>query len=85
MRSITIHDMDPELASRLERRAREAGLSLNKAIKGLLAQALGLGAPAPSRRRGDFDSLCGVWSRREAAAFAKAAHEFERIDREDWA
>lgn len=84
MKSITIHGMDSELAARLERRARESGLSLNKAIKSLLAQALGVGPDASSARRRELEEFCGVWSKREAKAFEKATEDFERIDPEDW-
>ncbi len=85
MKSITIHGMDSELAGRLQRLARESGLSLNKAIKKLLSQALGLAPGAPSGPRRDLKSLCGVWSPVEAEAFSKAIEEFGRVDGEDWA
>ncbi|OGR96755.1 MAG: hypothetical protein A2V88_15535 [Elusimicrobia bacterium RBG_16_66_12] len=85
MKSITIHDMDSVLAARLQRQARESGLSLNKAIKKLLAAALGVAPAGAIDRRRDFEGLCGVWSKQEAKAFQKAVREFERVDSEDWA
>jgi hypothetical protein len=85
MKSITIHGMDHELASRLEQQARESGLSLNKAIKKLLADALGIGRSGPIDRRRDFEGFCGKWSKQEGKAFAKAIGDFERVDAEDWA
>lgn len=84
MKSLTIHGMDDELAARLERQAREGGLSLNKLVKKLLAKALGLSPARPDRRK-DFEQLCGVWSPKEAAAFGKAVRDFGRVDPEDWA
>lgn len=84
MKSITIHGMDDELATRLDRQASEAGLSLNKLIKRLLAKALGLSTARTDRRK-DFEHLCGIWSPKEAADFKKAVSDFERIDPEDWA
>ncbi|MBI4669594.1 MAG: hypothetical protein HY747_10520 [Elusimicrobia bacterium] len=85
MKSITIHGMDDNLTARLERQARESGLSLNKTIKKLLAKALGLTCEILAARRQDFEGLCGVWSRQEAKAFKDAIRHFERVDPEDWA
>lgn len=84
MKSLTIHGMDDELAARLERKAREGGLSLNKLIKKLLAQAFGLPSSRTDHRK-DFEGLCGVWSAKEGADFRKAIRELERPDPEDWA
>lgn len=84
MKSITIHGMDPDLASRLERSARESGLSLNKAIKKLLAGALGV-PPAGADRRRNFSGLCGIWSKEQAREFRQAVSDFERVEPEDWA
>lgn len=83
MKSITIHGMDPDLAARLERSARESGLSLNKAIKKLLAGALGV-APAGADRRRNFSDLCGKWSKEQAKEFRQAVSDFERVEPEDW-
>ena len=85
MKSLTIHGMDDELAARLARQARESGLSRNKAIKKLLAKALGLSPAGRSDRRRDFEDLCGIWSQREAQGFKKSIQDFERVDPEDWA
>lgn len=84
MKSITIHGMDPELAGRLERRARESGLSLNKAIKALLSGALGIGPAGPADRRRTFQNLCGVWTKRQASEFRQAIQDLERVDPQDW-
>lgn len=84
MKSITIHGMEPELAARLERKARESGLSLNRTIKKLLAAALGVEPGNLLERKKDLEAFSGVWSKQEARAFAKAIEDFERIDDEDW-
>ncbi len=84
MKSLTLHGMEDALAARLEREARESGLSLNKLIKRLLAKALGLGS-AQAERRKEFEPFCGLWSSKEAAAFREANRDFERVDPEDWA
>lgn len=85
MKSITIHGMDSALAERLQREALESGLSLNKAIKKLLAAALGMAPSGTTDRRRDFEGLCGVWTKQEAKDFQKAIQECERVDGEDWA
>lgn len=84
MKSITIHGLEPDLASRLEQRAREGGTSLNKTIKRLLASALGLSPEGKTDRRRNFEDLCGGWSKGEAEAFGGAIRDFERVDPEDW-
>ncbi|MBI5211342.1 MAG: hypothetical protein HY927_15315 [Elusimicrobia bacterium] len=84
MKSLTIHGMDDAMAGRLAARAKEAGVSLNKLVKSLLAKALGLPS-VRSERRKDFDAFCGVWTPKEAEVFRGAVRGFEKIDREDWA
>lgn len=83
MKSITIHGIEDELAVRLEKEARGAGLSFNKLIKKILARALGLSKTSPDRR-GDFVGFCGAWSRKESSEFKAVLREFERADPEDW-
>ncbi len=68
MRSITIHGLDDLLDARIREKARKEGLSLNKTIKKLLAEALGLEEPASQDRRGEFSDLFGILSREEAQA-----------------
>ena len=42
MKSITIHGLDEGLEAMIEEKARQEGLSLNKTVKMLLREALGL-------------------------------------------
>jgi plasmid stability protein len=42
MRSITIHNLDPEVGRLIQNQAAEEGLSLNQLVKRLLRKALGL-------------------------------------------
>lgn len=83
MKSLTIHGIDDQLAERLERQAREAGVSFNKLIKALLAQALGLSKTAPDRRK-DFEAFCGAWTAKDRAAFLAGIRELDQVDSEDW-
>jgi len=82
MKSISVHQLDEELARKLEQRAEEQNQSLNRTIKQLLRQALGL-----DRTRGhsvDFSDLCGVWSKEELGQFESQTAELNDIRREDW-
>ena len=85
MKSLTIHNLDSRLAALIERRAKEEGLSMNKLIKRLLAQALGL-VPEPRQdRREQFEDLFGSWSKAEYEEFEKNTEDLRTIDLEDWA
>ncbi|MCB0547531.1 MAG: ribbon-helix-helix protein, CopG family [Phaeodactylibacter sp.] len=84
MKSLTIHNLDSRLAALIERRAKEEGLSMNKLIKRLLAQALGL-VPEPRQdRREQFEDLFGSWSKAEYEEFEKNTEDLRTIDLEDW-
>ncbi len=82
MKSITIHKLDPELASAIEKIVQTTGLSQNKVIKKLLKKALGLeGKGGPKR---DLSKFAGKWEKKEADAFEKSTAIFEQIDEELW-
>jgi len=49
MKSITVHNLDEKTAILIEQKAKETGLSLNKTIKLLLRQALGVSYRESSR------------------------------------
>lgn len=83
MKSITIHNLEDRLAKRIEQKAKESGLSLNKTIKRLLAQALGL-PPAGQDHSPDFEEFLGIWSQEEFDAFQNQTAEFEKVDSTDW-
>ena len=82
MKSITVHAMDDELDRRLREKADAEGKSLNKTIKGLLEESLGV---RPSRnRREEFMDLFGAWSAEEREQFDRATEDLRRVDVEDW-
>lgn len=82
MKSITIHNLEADLAKAIEKMADTTGLSQNKTIKKLLRQALGLEHPQESKP--DFSEFCGLWSRQDAAEFNEGLQLFDRIDEELW-
>ncbi len=83
MKSITVHGLDEDLDTGIRQKAKSEGLSLNKTIKLLIRQALGVGERKPERRR-DFQAFLGTWSAEEAAAFDRASQDFGRVDPADW-
>ncbi len=84
MKSITIHDLDEALEAGIEEKAREEGLSLNKTVKKLLREALGLAPGGNGDRRADFAEFCGGWSKAEAKEFEKKTRELRKVDLRDW-
>ena len=84
MKSITIHNLDDPLERLIMQRAKSQGASLNKTIKSLLAEALGIRQRKKPDNRDEFMDLFGSWSAADARSFLKAIHDFEKIDAEDW-
>ncbi len=83
MKSITIHGLDDSLDDKIRSKADSAGQSLNKTIKRLLREALGLVEQPPDRKL-DFQDLFGSWSQVDLEAFGRATGDFETVDPEDW-
>ena len=81
MYSLTIHNMDAAVYSRLYAIAEQEELSLNQVVKRLLRDALDALAPA-RKRKSDFGEFAGKWSEREAAEFN--ARVARAVDAEDW-
>ena len=82
MKSLTIHNIDPDVVKAIEQLADATGLSQNKVVKKLLRKALGLEGQKKPRR--DFSPFCGVWSKEEAEAFETAVQSFDRVDKDLW-
>ena len=80
--SITIHEISPELNERLSRRARQEGISKNRLVKDLLAQAVGL--PASGGYSDDYLEFCGVWTAAEHSEFEASQLDNMKVDSEDW-
>lgn len=83
MKSITIHDLDDPLNKLIRERAQQEGLSINKTIKKILADALGFNKTKQSKTD-EFNDLCGVWSVADHEEFTHKTADFERIDASDW-
>ncbi|MCO6491940.1 MAG: hypothetical protein J5I98_26220 [Phaeodactylibacter sp.] len=82
MKSLTIHNMDAELAQAIEELAESTGLSQNKVVKKLLRQALNLLDEEKPKR--DVSAFFGVWTKEETEEFNEAVKFFGQIDKEMW-
>lgn len=85
MKAVTLRNLPPELARTIRERARQKQTSANKAVIGLLEEALGgrgkKKEPSPYH---DLDNLAGSWSKEEAKAFDKALARQRVIDPTMW-
>ena len=84
MKSITIHGMDDQLSKKIHEKAKSQGLSLNKTIKRILEQALGIATQGTKDHRDDFIDFLSVWSEEDFKAFESSIQDMKRIDPEDW-
>jgi len=83
MTSITIHGLEDPLNSLIREKARQQGLSLNKTIKQLLAESLGVPTENTKQQR-NFDDLCGIWSQADSEEFIRNTKELSMADPKDW-
>jgi len=84
MKTLTLRGIDDELASGLERIARQGRESMNAVILHLLRDKLGLSKPRFREEHHDLDDLAGTWTQEEARDFDAVVSEFSRIDEALW-
>ena len=84
MKSITIHGLDDPLAELIKSKARSEGLSVNKTVKKLLEESLGVKPRSKGINRGDFEEFCGIWSESELIEFENNTKDSGNVDDEDW-
>ena len=84
MKSITIHGIDDPLAELIKSRAQAEGLSINKTIKKILEESLGVKPRIRGKNRSDFEEFCGIWSKSELKEFEEHTKDLRKINREDW-
>jgi hypothetical protein len=82
MSQITIRMIPANVESRIRRIAMEKRISLSAAA--ILILQSGLGLEPNSEKKRDLSCVFGTWSQAEAAEFAEATSQFDRIDREVW-
>ena len=83
MKSITVHGIDEKTEKLIKKRAKSEGTSVNKVMKGLLAEALGIDKTKQDNRE-EFLDLFGVWTEDEGKHFFEAIKDLETIHAEDW-
>jgi hypothetical protein len=83
VKSITIHGLDDDLAKMLQTRAKQEKLSLNRTIKKLLRESLGL-RPRSEPAHSTFGEFSGTWNVKEATEFDRSVSEQRSIDPEQW-
>ncbi len=84
MKSITIHGMEDQLSDKISEKAKRQGLSLNRTIKTLLEEAVGLSPQNKKDHKDDFIDFLGVWSEEDFNTFQSSIQDFERINPGDW-
>ena len=84
MPAVTLRGLADGEADRLKSEARRRGLSLNALLLRLVREGAGLVARSRQGRHDDLDALAGTWSEEDAAAFAAAVADTEKIDAELW-
>jgi hypothetical protein len=84
MKSLTIHGIDDPVIKLIKAKAENDGESMNKTIKKLLEQSLGITSGATQPHRKDFEALCGIWKKGDKKSFDSAVSDFEKIDESEW-
>lgn len=85
MKTISIHNIDDNMANLIQDRAKADGLSVSKEVKKLLRQALGIKPQADqTSRRAEYEEFLGLWDDKDEKEFRNATRGFERIDKDDW-
>ena len=84
MKAITLRNVPPNLGRRIERRAKEKGLSMNRTVIQILEDALGTSNKRAAQLHHDLDHLAGSWSEVEAREFDEDLAAQRRIDPDLW-
>jgi len=84
MKSITIHGIDDPLAKLIKSKAQSEGLSINKTVKKLLEESLGVKPRNKGINRSDFEEFFGIWSESERNEFEDRTDELRNVNYEDW-
>ena len=77
---------EPDFIKALRARASSLGMSVNSAIREMLAPLIGFSRSTPSsaRPRNDLMRFCGRLKGVDATAMLEAQKDFERIDEDAW-
>ncbi|MFN7782224.1 MAG: hypothetical protein ACK5PG_05780 [Lysobacterales bacterium] len=78
MPDILVKDIDPDIAERIKRIARDRGWPINDVVLSLLRQALGMEKPDPPLP-GDIARLTGTWEDEESRALSEAIEALRKL------
>lgn len=78
MPDILVKDIDPDIADRIKRMARDRGWPINDVVLSLLRQALGMEKPDPPLP-GDIARLTGTWEDEESRALHEAIEALRKL------
>ena len=84
MNAITLRNIPPNLSRRVEQRAKEKGLSMNRTVIQILEDSLGTSNKRAAQLHHDLDHLAGSWSKVEAKEFDEDLTAQRRVDPELW-
>lgn len=82
--AVTLRNLPKKMDRTIQKRAKEKGLSVNKAVISLLEEHLGMKTGKPSAEYHDLDALAGAWTKAEADTFDKRLAEQRSIEPELW-
>jgi hypothetical protein len=68
----------------IEAQAKSAGQSLNKTVKALLEQSLGMRPPDDRHHADDFAEFLGVWKNSDLKEFERCTAAIRSVEDEDW-
>ena len=82
MKSITIHGLEKPLIDMIKSKAAVEGLSINKTIKKLLEESLGVKPRDIGAHRDDFKEFFGTWGKRDQEEFEKKTKTLRKMNLE---
>ncbi len=83
MKVVMLRKLPPEVIKAVQRRARERGTSINKAVISLLEEAVGIRNKVQrSMLHHDLDALAGSWTKEEAVRFEAVLRKQRQVDPE---
>jgi hypothetical protein len=83
-KAITVRNLPREVERAVQEKARNEGLSLNRAVAALLEEATGRRATGRAPGHHDFDKYAGRWGKAKADAFDASLREQRKVDPADW-
>jgi plasmid stability protein len=85
VKTITIRDIDPEVAAKLKLKALEQNKSMNQLVIEMIKRNLGLEKDkVHTREYNDLDNLFGSWSEQEFQSIQQKIDQERQIDQDIW-